>query len=170
MQNFRRAKPRVLASDSIRAHWGPGFAKIAAGAVQFPRLGLPSQRNRCEPWREAQGPPLPNHARPPCERPTPPIRGPIPPVRGKCPEGTKGVVRCPEGTEGIGNCPSRRPCHRRAGLGPAPTRRRGRFRIGCRGGCPHPPASNRVRFWAGRPASGPYSLCRARRPGAPSPA
>ena len=40
----------------------------------------------------------------------------------------------------------------RAGLGPAPTIRTGGFQICRRGGCPHPPAPNRVSFLGG-PAS-----------------
>ena len=48
--------PAVL-SGPIEALSG---RKFAAGAVQELRLGLPSQRNRCESRREAQGPPLPN--------------------------------------------------------------------------------------------------------------
>ena len=43
MQNFRRAKSGALACVLIRAHWGPGWAKFAAGAVQELRLGLLSQ-------------------------------------------------------------------------------------------------------------------------------
>ena len=45
-QGFRRAKSEWL-SAIPPGLLGPGFAKIAAGAVQELRLALPSQRSRC---------------------------------------------------------------------------------------------------------------------------
>ena len=41
---FRRSKSGVLGCNSVRPHWGPGFAKFRIAAVQSLRLGLPSQR------------------------------------------------------------------------------------------------------------------------------
>ena len=62
-EHFRRAKsewPSAIQSGPL----GPGFAKIAAGAIPFVRLALPSQRCWCKSWREAQGPPLHRPGRP----------------------------------------------------------------------------------------------------------
>ena len=127
------ARKNGVASALPSGPLGPGFAKIAADAVQKLRLGFPNQRSRC--WIRRRGGP--------CGRPrwirnqlsvlfvgaaisrpqAFPLQGgrTIPPIRGKCPGGTKGVGG-PEGPdEGdvLNACtPGKSPW---AGLGPAPT-------------------------------------------------
>ena len=77
---------------------GPGSAKIAAGAIQLPRLALPSKRSRC--WIRRRG----GCPHPPASLPLPPITV-APPLGGQCPSGAQnlsGFPRFPPGHRALG--------------------------------------------------------------------
>ena len=83
------ARKNGVASALPSGPLGPGFAKIAAGAVQKLRLGFPNQRSRC--WIRRRG-----GYQPPASLPPP--RGPTPLIKGRCRAATEGIgTGAPEG-------------------------------------------------------------------------
>ena len=87
-KNFRRAKFEWLFAIPSGPP-GPGFAKIAAGAVPLPRLALPSKRSRC--WIRRRG----GCPHPPASLPLPPITV-APPLGGQFPSGAQNLSGFPQ--------------------------------------------------------------------------
>ena len=88
LQYFRRAKFEWLSAIPAGPP-GPGSAKFAAGAVQLPRLALPSKRSRC--WIRHKG----GCPHPPASLPLPPITV-APPLGGQCLSGAQNLSGFPQ--------------------------------------------------------------------------
>ena len=88
LQYFRRAKFEWLSAIPA-GPLGPRSAKFAAGAIQLPRLALPSKRSRC--WIRRRG----GCPHPPASLPLPPITVATP-LGGQCPSGAQNLSGFPQ--------------------------------------------------------------------------